>query len=92
MPDNYLTFSHNLTMLNQYLQYFSSSAAGASSVRRYLLDMTTDCSNIFGHWHPSKRYNDEAGWDNRTISDCFQEEQEKCYDKVLEMFVDGFIQ
>lgn len=85
------TYRHNLQNLYQDLLHFTTSSANTSNLRRYLLDMPIDCPNIHAQWSPNKRYDDNAGWNNQTMSQSFQNDKEKCYDKIIEMFVDGII-
>lgn len=83
---------HNIHRINSELHYaISSSTVTPSLFRAHLLDMPIDCPKIYNQWNPLSRYDDATGWDNFSESQYFQDEQDKCFEKITEMYVSNLI-
>lgn len=85
------SFSHSVSSLNRDLQYaYSASALGPASMRPFVIDISRLCPKISSDWDPNKRYDDSSGWD-ASVSQLYVDEQEKCFDKVVEMYIANII-
>ena len=85
------SFRHDIKKLGSLLNYAATSAASTSTYRKYILNVSSDCSNIIGGWDPFKRYEEKALVWVEPTSDAFQIEMERCYDMVVRMFLDKII-
>jgi HEPN domain-containing protein len=85
------SFSHRISDMNNELQYAISSSTTIAAYSSYLLDLSTECSEILSKWNPIKRYADPSAWDSAIVSEQFQQEMEKCYNKVIELHIAGLI-
>lgn len=86
-PRNY---GHKISDMERDIHFTLTSATNLGTLRAYLINMAVDCPNIH-QWSPNKRYDDASGWDNPIASAAFQLEQEKCFDQIVAMYVDGVI-
>lgn len=84
-------YGHNVRQMNIDLNHAISSGASIGGLGGYLIDLSIDCPNIYGGWHPLKRYDDSAGWNNSITSDYFQNERKKCFEMIAKMYIDNFI-
>lgn len=87
-----ISFGHNLTNLNSGIQSaLSASAFGPARLRPFIIDVSTQCPNIFRKWNPSHRYDVSCGWDSDLESGNFSREQLICLSVITNMEVSGII-
>jgi HEPN domain-containing protein len=83
-------YGHDVVRLFNDIDNQINTASTATHLRNYLIDMRINCPNIY-NWNPNKRYEDNGNWDNNTMSNSFQQEQEICFAKIISMYIDGLI-
>ena len=92
-------YGHDLRKMDTELGYFlTSSSAGGGSFRKYYFDSAVQCPGLRGGmagagidgWNPFNRYSDSVNW-GQIASGHFQNEREICFEKIVEMYIDGVI-
>jgi hypothetical protein len=53
--------------------------------------MSNLCPNALSSWNPNNRYADVSSSWNNIVSQNFQNEVEFCWEKLIEMYIDGII-
>jgi len=86
---------HDLSELRTVLNYTLSGASSITTtgMGRYLIDILAACPNMVSgpmKWDPMFRYDDLYPWD-QNMSTLFQQEADKCLEKIYEMKIDGTI-
>jgi hypothetical protein len=84
-------YSHNVVNINtDLIAYLASSSASTAFWRKYIIDISLECPAMLRGWNPNHRYEDAILW-NDHASENYQKEQEKCFEKIIEMHLDGLI-